>query len=242
MGMRMSSEERDAFTAWATGRRLSLLRTAVLLTGDHGRAEDLVQEALTKVAQRWGRLADGHPEAYARQFIVRDNVSRWRRSRLEVVSSPAADDRRTPSPDADTDRRLVLLAALGRLTERRGPTVEQQGRLAVLPDSPLPAEIDLGAPVERTVDSVVPSSSPMPNAATARAIGPSPVLAEDGTWREVDVSRLEPVAHEQGNAFVPLGDASLSPDGTRLVFAQPDRLEIYDIPHRDLGRLRLGGR
>lgn len=119
MGMRMSSEERDAFTAWATGRRLSLLRTAVLLTGDHGRAEDLVQEALTKVAQRWGRLADGHPEAYARQVIVRDNVSRWRRSRLEVVSSPAADDRRTPSPDADTDRRLVLLAALGRLTERQ---------------------------------------------------------------------------------------------------------------------------
>lgn len=120
----MTAAEREAFTAWATARRLSLLRTAVLLTGDHGRAEDLVQEALTKVAQRWSRLADGHPEAYARRVIVHDNVSRWRRTRLEVVTTTTdtagtAGTAGTNAAEVAVDRRLVLLAALDRLTERQ---------------------------------------------------------------------------------------------------------------------------
>lgn len=116
--MRMTAVERDTFTAWATARRLSLLRTAVLITGDHGRAEDLVQEALTKVAQRWARLADGHPEAYARQIIVRDNISRWRRTRLEVALA-FPDSVRTTGAEVAADRRLVLLDALNRLTDRQ---------------------------------------------------------------------------------------------------------------------------
>ncbi len=116
--MRMTTGERAAFTAWATGRRLSLLRTAVLLTGDHGRAEDLVQEALVKVAQRWTRLAEGNPEAYARRIIVRDNVSRWRRTRLEVVSV-ISDSAHAQGDDEATDRRLVLLGALSLLTDRQ---------------------------------------------------------------------------------------------------------------------------
>lgn len=116
--MRMTTAERDTFTAWAAARRLALLRTAVLLTGDHGRAEDLVQEALTKVAQRWTRLVDGHPEAYARQIIVRDNISRWRRTRLEVVSA-VQDSVSTSGAEVAADRRLVLLDALNRLTDRQ---------------------------------------------------------------------------------------------------------------------------
>ncbi len=117
----MTAAEREAFTAWATARRLSLLRTAVLLTGDHGRTEDLVQEALTKVAQRWSRLAEGHPEAYARRVIVHDNVSRWRRTRLEVVTTTTdtAGTAGTNAAEVAVDRRLVLLAALDRLTERQ---------------------------------------------------------------------------------------------------------------------------
>ena len=90
----------------------------MLLTGDHDRAEDLVQEALTKVAQRWTRLADQHPEAYARQIIVRDNISRWRRTRLEVVST-VADTAGTTGGQGATDRRLILLDALNHLTDRQ---------------------------------------------------------------------------------------------------------------------------
>jgi DNA-directed RNA polymerase specialized sigma24 family protein len=78
----------DAFSAWAASAQRRLLRTAVLLTGDHQRAEDLVQEALVKVALRWRRLRDGRPEAYARQVIVRDNISWWRKHRREVLVEP----------------------------------------------------------------------------------------------------------------------------------------------------------
>lgn len=38
--------DREAFSVWAAGAQHGLLRTAVLLTGDHHRAEDLVKEAL----------------------------------------------------------------------------------------------------------------------------------------------------------------------------------------------------
>ncbi|RYC12646.1 SigE family RNA polymerase sigma factor [Nocardioides zhouii] len=110
--------DRESFTAWATLRRPHLLRTASFLTGDPGLAEDLVQEALTKVAQRWPRLRDGHPDAYARQILVRDNVSWWRRARFEVASE-IVDPGRTPAGDSAVERRMVLLGALGRLTDRQ---------------------------------------------------------------------------------------------------------------------------
>ncbi|QBX54788.1 SigE family RNA polymerase sigma factor [Nocardioides seonyuensis] len=116
--MEERTSDRESFTAWATACRPRLLRTATFLTGDRGRAEDLVQEALTKVAQRWPRLRAGNPDAYARQILVRDNVSWWRRNRLELVSE-VSDPGRTPSGDTGVERRLLLLDALRRLTERQ---------------------------------------------------------------------------------------------------------------------------
>jgi DNA-directed RNA polymerase specialized sigma24 family protein len=63
--------DEQGFTEWASGRQRQLLRSAYLLTGDLHRAEDLVQEALTKVALRWSRLAEGNPTAYALRIIAR---------------------------------------------------------------------------------------------------------------------------------------------------------------------------
>ncbi len=107
----------DGFTAWAGSRQHALLRTAVLLTGDRGRAEDLVQEALVKVAMRWPRLADGNPDAYARTIIYRDNISWWRRRRDVAVDVLPEG----PAPhDADAgERRLMVAAALDRLTAKQ---------------------------------------------------------------------------------------------------------------------------
>ena len=116
--MEEKSGDRESFTAWAAARRPRLLRTATFLTGDRGRAEDLVQEALTKVAQRWPRLREANPDAYARQILVRDNIRWWRRTRFELVSS-VPDQGRTPPGDTDVERRIVLLDALRRLTERQ---------------------------------------------------------------------------------------------------------------------------
>lgn len=104
----------EAFTEWASSRQQSLLRAAYLLTGDLGRAEDLVQEALVKIATRWPRLADGNPEAYARRILFRDNVSLWRRRReVPVERLPAGS---VAKPD---ESRLMVADALARLAPRQ---------------------------------------------------------------------------------------------------------------------------
>ncbi|WP_121257828.1 SigE family RNA polymerase sigma factor [Nocardioides ferulae] len=114
----MSAADREAFTRWADQRQLALLRVAVLVCGDHHRAEDLVQDALTQVALRWRRLADGHPDAYARQVIVRGNISWWRKHRREVVTGVLPERPAAPEGSA-SDRRIALDRALGLLTPKQ---------------------------------------------------------------------------------------------------------------------------
>ena len=103
------------FTEWLVAHRTALLRAAVLLTGDRARAEDLVQEASLKVAQRWDRLHAQHPTAYARQIIYRDHISGWRRWR-EVPTDRIRD---TPRLASDPDHRTVVLTALAGLPPRQ---------------------------------------------------------------------------------------------------------------------------
>lgn len=113
------------FTRWATQRQQTLLRTAILLTGDRHRAEDLVQEALSAVAARWRRLATQDPDAYARAVVVRRNISWWRKHRREVAipevrgTSLEGLATRRDAPD----RRMLLDQALAALTPRQRAVV-----------------------------------------------------------------------------------------------------------------------
>jgi RNA polymerase sigma-70 factor (sigma-E family) len=100
------------FAEWVAAHERGLLRTAYLLTGDLHRAEDLVQEALVKVALRWPRLRSGNPGGYARTVIVHDNVSWWRRRREYAVEAPAGEAAVSGDPEAA----LVVRRALARLT------------------------------------------------------------------------------------------------------------------------------
>ncbi|WP_181312949.1 SigE family RNA polymerase sigma factor [Nocardioides campestrisoli] len=102
------------FTEWAVGCQRSLLRSAYLLTGDLHRAQDLVQEALVKVALRWPKLRDGNPTAYARRIVVHDNVSWWRRRR--ETAGAALDDSVPEEISSDPVTALVIRRALMRLT------------------------------------------------------------------------------------------------------------------------------
>ncbi len=104
--------DEQEFTEWAVGCQRRLLRSAYLLTGDLHRAQDLVQEALVKVALRWPRLREGNPTAYARTIIVRDNVSWWRRRRETSVAIPTD----VAAVSSDADAALVVRRALARLT------------------------------------------------------------------------------------------------------------------------------
>ncbi|MFX0539353.1 SigE family RNA polymerase sigma factor [Ornithinimicrobium sp. Y1847] len=64
-------------------RQDGLRRAAVLMCGEQAQAEDLLQEALVALAERWESV--DHPEAFVRRVIYRQRVSWWRRRRREVV-------------------------------------------------------------------------------------------------------------------------------------------------------------
>ncbi len=68
------------FREFVANRQQALLRTAYLLTGDWGTAEDLVQTALTKTYLARHRIRDTDSvEAYVRATMVTTSTSWWRR-------------------------------------------------------------------------------------------------------------------------------------------------------------------
>ena len=111
----MRASGRESFEAWARARQQLLVRNAYLLTGDFQRAEDLVQEALIRAAQRWDVLEDGNPDAWVRTVIYRQHVSWWRRTGRESPVEHVPDRQ----GDADTDGLLLLRSAFARLTPRQ---------------------------------------------------------------------------------------------------------------------------
>jgi RNA polymerase sigma-70 factor (sigma-E family) len=70
------------FENYVNARGSALLKTAWLLTGDHQRAEDLVQTALSKTWPRWDQIrdsADGAYDAYVRRVMLTTYIAWWRR-------------------------------------------------------------------------------------------------------------------------------------------------------------------
>jgi RNA polymerase sigma-70 factor (sigma-E family) len=68
------------FREFVAARSAALLRTAYLLSGDWGAAEDLLQVSLTKTYLAWRRLERIEAvEPYARRVLVNTATSWWRR-------------------------------------------------------------------------------------------------------------------------------------------------------------------
>jgi RNA polymerase sigma-70 factor (sigma-E family) len=68
------------FEQFAVARLPSLLRYAVVLTGDRDLAQDVVQEVLARTPVRWKRISEADsPEAYVRRMVLNEYLS-WRRS------------------------------------------------------------------------------------------------------------------------------------------------------------------
>jgi RNA polymerase sigma-70 factor (sigma-E family) len=107
----------ESFAAFVAARQRALLRAATLVSGDPHLAQDLVQDALLKLALRWERVGPGEPEAYVRRILYRDLVSWRRRFRRERLGEPA--DVAVADPATGTDDRVALRAALAQLTPKQ---------------------------------------------------------------------------------------------------------------------------
>ena len=110
------SRRDEEFTSYVLQRRAQLYRTAFLLCGgDAHRAEDVVQQALTKLYAAWGRAARADSvDAYARRVVVNahhDEGRRpWRRERPSerLPEQPA----HVPVSREDTDELWAALRSL----------------------------------------------------------------------------------------------------------------------------------
>ena len=122
----MSGGSRDAeFSEFVAARQAHLRRIAYAICGDWHLADDLLQISLVKLYLAWPRLhRNGNAEAYARQIIVRTNISEhrrpWRRERpcLDV----AVDDEAAP-PGLPLEERSAMFDALQALPVMQRKTV-----------------------------------------------------------------------------------------------------------------------
>ena len=111
-----------SFDAFVTSSSDRLMGTALLLTGERGAAEDLLQDVLERLYVAWPRVRD--PLAYARRALAHGATSRWRRRArgtevsLTGAHDPAVDD--ASDEAADRDR---LVRALARLPARQRAVV-----------------------------------------------------------------------------------------------------------------------
>ncbi len=65
-----------SFDAWVAARGPALIGFAYLVTADRARAEEAVQDALSRAYGKWARVCRGQdPEPYVRRMIVNADIS-----------------------------------------------------------------------------------------------------------------------------------------------------------------------
>ena len=131
------TNEAPAFSDFFAERYRRLARACLLLTGSAAEGEDLAQEAMARVLERWDRVsAMEDPDGYLYRTAL--NLHRNAVRRLAMAARRQVLRERADEADA-TDRRLDLLRAIRSLprTQREalvlvewlGYTAEEAGRL-----------------------------------------------------------------------------------------------------------------
>jgi RNA polymerase sigma-70 factor (sigma-E family) len=113
------------FAEFVDTRQRALQRTAWLLTGDWGLAEDLVQTSLARTWPRWERIRRrDDPEIYVRRVMVNTWASWSRRKwRGERPATDMPDGAAPGDVAAEATTRVAVRAALGSLTSRQRAVV-----------------------------------------------------------------------------------------------------------------------
>jgi RNA polymerase sigma-70 factor (sigma-E family) len=119
------SQPPDGCAVFVAARYPAMLRSAFLLCGSQTDAEDLAQDALVRVVQRWGRVSrSDDPVAYANRILLNTFLSGRRRRWHGEVAHAAPPER----PDAAggygaVDDRDALRRALMGLPPRQRAAV-----------------------------------------------------------------------------------------------------------------------
>lgn len=107
------------FAEFVSARMPAVLRWAHLLTGDRGRAEDLVQHAFAATYRHWRRIDPERAEAYVRRAVLNAHLSWWRRGWRAEQSMGELPERPGPDRTGDVDERDAMWTALAALPPRQ---------------------------------------------------------------------------------------------------------------------------
>ncbi len=113
---------RPDFDEFVAARSTALLRTAYLLTHDHGLAEDLLQTSLTKAWFSWSRISDS-PEAYVRKVLFNTYATWWRRKWNGEHATEDLPDSGVGDASEATSGGVDLWTAMERLPRRQRAVV-----------------------------------------------------------------------------------------------------------------------
>jgi RNA polymerase sigma-70 factor (sigma-E family) len=112
------------FDEYVQDRMRWLRKIAFTMCDDRHRAEDVVQESITKLYRHWGRVARmDNVDAYVRTIIVRTVISERRTGWARHVELRELPDRPV-EPTIDPATRQVVREALSQLAPRQRETLE----------------------------------------------------------------------------------------------------------------------
>lgn len=170
------------YTEYVLTRQTAFRRVAYAITGDWHRAEDLLQQALTKLYVAWPRLTrSGGEDAYLRRILLNthlDEVRRpWRRREVvEVIE----DDAPTPDAAPDVLARDELIGALQQLPVMQRKVIVMR-HLLDLPVSQVAEELGIS-------DGTVKSHNARGLARLQELLDPPPPLVHPTTATEMRTS------------------------------------------------------
>lgn len=125
------------FRDFVLARRGALMRTAYLLTGETGLAEDLVQTTLAKAYVAWRRVrGTDDRNGYVARILINTHISDRRRKRVREWMPGTLPDQAGADRTGSVEDRSVLMAALSKLPPRQRAVIvlrfwEDRGEKAI---------------------------------------------------------------------------------------------------------------